>query len=157
MTMKLSISVGAVSLAFEGSEQDFASKIASYADKIMDLTEQVDLSTTPATGDGTTASKANLQMTMKGICTKLNISNGSELLYAAVASLSVVKGMDKFNRQQINAEMKSAVGFYKATYTSNLSSYIGTLLKDGVLIEIAESTYTVKESERQLMEQKLAA
>lgn len=90
------------------------------------------------------------------MATKLKADSGTSLLYAAVASLAVIKKAEMFSRGDLNSEMKAATGFYKPSYTNNLSNYIEALLKQGVLIEASKDSYTLREAERPRMEQRLA-
>ncbi len=78
------------------------------------------------------------------------------MLYAAIASLAIIKNKETLTRQEINDEMKQAVGYYKNTYTGNLSSSLDTLAKEETIFEISKDTYAVKDTARATMEQKLA-
>jgi hypothetical protein len=156
MDVKFALRLGANVVEFEGASDLFDQKISPIIERLLDGTYHT--SSPPANPEVASAKvNANVPpMTTKSIATKLGASGGTTLLYAAVASLAIVKGKDTFNRQDLIAEMKSAVGFYRPTYLSNLSSYIETLLKQGVIIEVAKDTFALKESERVSMEQKLA-
>jgi hypothetical protein len=53
-------------------------------------------------------------------------------------------------------EMKAAVGYYKPTYSGNLTAYLEAASKKGLIIETAKDIYASKDSARVDMEQKLA-
>jgi hypothetical protein len=97
-----------------------------------------------------------LDTTQRGIWTTPFGVSGSELLHAAVASLAIVKKKETFARKEINEEIKQATGYYKATYTNNLTGYLDGLTKQGVIIEVSRDTYAVTEQARKEMEQRLA-
>jgi hypothetical protein len=99
---------------------------------------------------------AVLPMTVKAIAAKLGGDSGGELLYAAVASLALIKKKETFTRQEILDEMRLAVGYYKPTYSANLTGYLDAASKKGVIIETAKDVYALKDSARVEMELKLA-
>jgi hypothetical protein len=158
MEIKFSLKIGKAEIEFEGSNETFENHIEPILEKIFasgasSVSEEVN------GGDlvGGAKPKANIMpMTAKAIAAKLNAGSGGDLLYAAIASLAVIKQKETFSRQEINDEMKAAVGFYKPSYTSNLSNYIDTLSKQGIVIETSKDSFALKESERSVMEQKLA-
>lgn len=160
--VKFSLVLGANALEFEGASHIFDQKVSPIIERLLDRAEHepVLLATKSSSNPDAVSSKpsggAVPLMTTKSVATKLNANGGTALLYAVIASLSIVKAKDTFNRQDITSEMKSATGFYKPSYSSNLSNYLDTLLKQGVIIEVAKDTFALKESERPTMEQKLA-
>jgi hypothetical protein len=50
------------------------------------------------------------------VAAKLGASSGQEVLMAAAATLVICKGMERFTRQELLNEMKSACGYYKASF-----------------------------------------
>lgn len=158
MSIKLSLSLGAFVINYEGSESFFLETLKPYLDKVSENGIPVAAShgggAAAASDLGKTASP--LKMTAKAIATKLGTNSGSELLYAAIAKLALVDSKDQFSRSDLNNTMKEAIGFYKTTYTSNLSNYIDTACKQGVLIETSKDIYALKDSERKAMEGKLS-
>lgn len=85
-----------------------------------------------------------ITMTAKAVATVFKVDSGTELVFSTAAYLAVVMELDTFSRQTLLETMKSAVGFYKPTYRSNLSGYIDSLCRKGALIEVSSHTYAVK-------------
>jgi DNA-directed RNA polymerase delta subunit len=94
-------------------------------------------------------------MTTKTIASKLSVNSGPELIMATCAYLTLVLNKHNIGYQEILQEMKSASGYYKQTYTSNLGAYINNLIKGKKLVEVSNKVYSipaniVKELEVQL-------
>lgn len=162
MDVRFCLKLGPTSIEFEGSNEVFADRISPLIDRLLDgaaeaaspgLQELRGADTEARTTSGTIIIP---QMTAKTVAMKLGADSGSSLLYAAVASLAVVKSRDTFSRSDLNNEMRAAIGFYKPSYSSNLSNYIDTLLKQGVIIEVSKDTFALREAERAAMKQKLS-
>jgi hypothetical protein len=153
MPTKLSASRGALSINFEGEEPFFVEHIRPLFLTVLGdgradaLVDEVDT--------GFAAKRQLTTMTTRSIASKLGADSGTTLAYAAAAALSLMQGQEQFSRQNLHDAMKSATGFYKQTYGSNLSNYIDTLTKQGTLIEVSKDTFTVRSSELDLMRGKL--
>src|ERR1700674_515394 len=159
MDLGLSVRIGNIQVEFEGSNEIFLKNIEPVAKDLIAFGKQKFSMTSPNADSSSVPVKSTGQvpsMTVKSIAAKLGGNSGSELLYAAIASLSAVKKKETFTRQEANDEMKLAVGYYKPSYTSNLSNYLDTLAKQGTIIETSKDIFAVKDSERTTMEQRLA-
>lgn len=159
MDVRIKLKVGKIEMEFEGSNSTFEQKIEPILTDLLAFAKSnfdaADLEN--AQPDGEVKPKGAIPtMTVKSVAGKLGANSGSDLLYAAIASLVVIKQKETFSRQEVNDEMKGAVGYYKTSYTSNLSNYIDTLCKQGTIIETAKDNYAVQDSARVAMEQKLA-
>lgn len=77
------------------------------------------------------------------------------MLIAAAAHLALMKNKDSFSRQELLVEMKSATGFYKKNYSSNLTSYINTANGDA-LAETATGVFSLSEKTHKSVETALA-
>lgn len=159
MNVRIGLKIGKIEMEFEGSNEVFEAKIEPIMKSLIEFGKDnliVEPLHAPNGSDAVKPSKTTLTMTVKSIASKFGVDSGGALLYASIASLAVFKGKETMTRQEINDEMKLAVGYYKPTYTGNLSSYLETLVKQNKIIEVSKDTYAVKDSERQAMEQKLA-
>lgn len=158
MDLKFGLKIGHIEMQFEGSAETFEAKIEPVLKELVEFGKgNFDPQEARKTNGALAPSKAPIPlMTIKSVAAKLTADGGSDLVFAAIATLSISKQKDKFTRQEINEEMKGAVGYYKPSYTSNLSNYIETLIKQGTLIEISKDVFAVKESARSEMELKLA-
>jgi hypothetical protein len=90
------------------------------------------------------------------IANLLGASSGSDLAMAAAAHLHFTKGKQKFTRQEIIAEMRTAPGHFKDTYVNNMSSYLNGLKVKDRLRLVADDTYALSNKAKQDIEAKLA-
>jgi len=90
------------------------------------------------------------------IATLLSARSGPDLIIAAAAHLHFVQGKQKFTRQDLTAEMRSAPAHFKETFVNNLSTYLTGLTKADRLRLVAAGTYALSSKERQELEAKLA-
>jgi hypothetical protein len=90
------------------------------------------------------------------VATLLNARSGPDLIIAAAAHLHFVKGKQKFTRQDLTAEMRSAPAHFKETFVNNLSSYLTGLTKADRLRLVAAGTYALSSKDRQELEARLA-
>jgi hypothetical protein len=159
MDLRIALKIGKIEMEFEGSNEMFETKIDPIIKDLLTFgKESVDAATLEVAHEPPMVKSGGVPqaMTIKSIAGKLNVDSGGELLYASVASLSVIRKKETITRKEINDEMKLAIGYYKVSYTNNLTSYLDTMIKQGSLIEVSKDNYAVKTSERQAMEKKLA-
>lgn len=64
---------------------------------------------------------------------QLGATTGPGLIMAAAANLAIRQGRGSFSRRELSREMQSATGFYRSTYSNNLSKYLDRLIKSGKL------------------------
>lgn len=103
------------------------------------------------------AKQTQISMTARAVATAFSAQTGTDLVESMAAYLAVVSRLETFSRQQLLDAMKSATGYFKPTYRGNLSSYIETLCKKGILIEVSPEVYTVKAAALRQLTQKLEA
>lgn len=161
--MNLSLSIGQRSLTFDGTPEEFERHVAELARVFwLDNAVKEDVAIIASAPENMTLNRqtdasAGRQMTMRAVATALGGETGGDLLYAAAAFLAVIERRETFTRAQILESMKTAVGFYKPSYSGNLSSYLDSLSKKGVLIETSNQVFAVKASELDSMSQRLLA
>jgi hypothetical protein len=102
-----------------------------------------------ATGGG------GLDLSTDTIATVLGAKSGPDLIIAAAANLHFVQGSQRFSRQQLTAEMRTAPAHFKETFLNNLSKYLTGLTKVDRLRLVASDTYAISSKERQDLEAKL--
>lgn len=90
------------------------------------------------------------------VATLIGVKSGSDLILAAAAHLYFVQGKQKFTRQELTTEMRSALAHFKETYVNNLSTYLTGLTKADRLRLVGSHTYALSNKERQDLEAKLA-
>ncbi|MGP8231231.1 MAG: hypothetical protein ACLQL2_01000 [Methylovirgula sp.] len=157
MSAKISLSKGSLSIAFEGDEPFFIEYVRPLFLTILENGQTYDAPNADDARGQATMRRQAITMTAKSIASKLGVDSGTTLAYAAAAALSLMQGREQFSRQNLHDEMKTATGFYKQTYGSNLSNYIDTLTRQGTLIEVAKDVFTVKSAELDAMRSKLEA
>ena len=86
---------------------------------------------------------------------RLGAKTGTDVLFMAAAHLAVCQGRSRFSRADILENAKSADGYYKKSISSNLTSYLGRLLKDGRLSQYSDSSYSLPESQKQSVQRGL--
>jgi hypothetical protein len=91
------------------------------------------------------------------IATLIGVKSGSDLILAAAAHLHFVQGKQKFTRQELTTEMRSAPAHFKETFLNNLTTYLTALTKADRLRLVGTHTYALSNKERQDLEAKLAA
>lgn len=102
-----------------------------------------------------TAGAGSLDLSTDTIATVLGSKSGSDLIMAAAANLHFVQGTQKFSRQQLTAEMRTAPAHFRETFLNNLSKYLTGLTKSDRLRLVASDTYAISSKERQELETKL--
>jgi hypothetical protein len=102
------------------------------------------------------SSTRNFEITTNAIAAKLDCTTGADLIIAAAAHLTLVEKLQTFSRQQILKEMKSASGYYKKSYSNNLSQSLDSLIRNEKLLENSENIFSLKSSVRVELERQLA-
>lgn len=161
---KLRIKIGHVEVEFEGSEEFITSGLPSLLEKIattdipnsgqfLDSSTQGSVAL-PAPGQGATSQSAKLSTT--DFAAQLGVKSGTELVMAAAAYLHHTQGMEDFSRSQLLSEMKSSRAFYKASYGSNLSKSLDTLVKSGRLQNPRADTFALPYREIEVTQPRLS-
>jgi hypothetical protein len=163
MASKLRIKMGPVEVEYEGEENFLKEEFPQLLSAISSLYKQsnfeIDSKSGAAANDNAPpsgAGKALIKATTSTIASKLGVKTGSDLIIAAAANLTLVQQKDSFTRQEISDQMKSATAFHNKNYISNLSSLLTTLVKNGVLNEIANNTYALNAQKRSEIEALIA-
>jgi hypothetical protein len=90
------------------------------------------------------------------IATLIGARSGPDLIIAAAAHLHFVRGQQRFTRQELTTEMRSAPAHFKETFVNNLSTYLTGLTKADRLRLVGAHTYALSSKERQDLEARLA-
>lgn len=154
MEIKIRVKVGDVEIEYQGPEDYLRKGIAEIAAATDALrgkgfptdevapTEEIE-ETTEAEEIAPPPHRETLPMTVSSIAKTLQCSSGHDLVVAACASLTLIKHEDVFTREQIRLEMKEAGRYYKDNYRKSLSKYLNALVRNGVLLEVDEGTYSI--------------
>jgi len=159
LTSKLRIRIGDVEIDCEGSEEFLKEELPVLLKTTMELHNAAGGSAAPkneANKGGSSGAKGTVgSMTTGSIAAKLGAKTGPELLRAAAARLTLVSKMETFSRQQLLDEMKSAPGYYKSSYSGNLSQSFKGALASNILTEVATDTFALTAPARAELENKL--
>jgi hypothetical protein len=159
---KIKIKLGPIEIEYKGSETFLKEELPQLLSAVSDLYAKshssINDSPTNPIKDATSPDdlkKPPLEATTGSIAAKLNVKSGPELILAAAARLTLVLGTPKFSRQQISDEMKTATAYYKATYLSNLSMSIASLVKGKKLNEPTTGNYALTAASLKELEQRI--
>jgi hypothetical protein len=162
MTSKIHIRMEGIEVDFEGSEEFVRDELARVLTAVSAL--QTSIPNTngpgnllPSTGStGGPGGPGGLALTTGSIAAKLSANSGTDLVLASAGRLALVEGRDTYTRQDLLTEMKTAAGYYRTTYSNNLSSYLQTLVRDGKLVETAANTFALAATARAELSSRLA-
>jgi len=162
LTSKLRIRIGEVEIDYEGTEEFLKQELPQLLKTAMELHNAAgsalggDSDGKRKAGAGAGGSKNVASLTTGSIAAKIGAKSGSDLLLAAAGHLVLVKKIEPFSRAELLSEMKGATAYYKKNYSTNLSSYLKTALKDGPLSETAKNSFTLTAAARKDLEKRLA-
>lgn len=172
---KIRVKLGAIEIEYEGPSDFLKSELGDLLDAIAKITPQQPAQfakpNSQAGGANTldpdqsmqrdASERPNGQLSGRSdstntIATKISVTTGSDLAFAAAGNLALVKGKATFSRKELLDEMKSATTYYKDTYSSNLSALLKTLTKAGKVNLVAKDTYSLGQNGRAELEPKIA-
>jgi hypothetical protein len=159
MTSKIHIRMGTVEVDFEGTEDFIRNDLRGIIASVSGLPKATSVVSDmpvdiPVSAEGV-APRIN-GLTTASIAAKLGVNSGPELVIAAAGRLAVIDRQDTYTRQQLLKEMKSAAGYYKKSYRSNLSGSLQRLVSEGKLLETAADTFALAPATKADVSSKLA-
>lgn len=157
----IKVSLGKVSVEYAGDQNFIENGLLQLVESLIETSGALPKSLAALDADSVEAEKpqgANVQhMSTNTIASQIGAKSGPDLVMASVTHLQLVQNKEKVHRGEIASEMKGATTYYKTTFTSNLSSYLDSLVKSKKLNLVGEKTYSLTAAERQKMESVLAA
>lgn len=160
MSSKLRIRIGEVEIDYEGTEEFLKQELPQLLKTAMELHKAAGSSAGADakrhTDHRKDAAKDVPTLTTGSIAAKIDAKSGSDLLLAAAGHLVLVKKTEPFTRAQLLSEMKGATAYYNKNYSTNLSGYLKTALKDGPLSETSKNSFTLTAAARKDLETRLA-
>lgn len=124
------------------------------------LTQKLGVEVAPAKSTalrgGDQIGASSFDLSTDTIATVLGAQSGPDIIRAAAAHLHFAQGKQRFSRQELTAEMRTAPAHFKESYVNNLSKYLTGLTKGDRLRLVAADTYALSSKERQELEAKLA-
>ena len=158
MENKIRIKMGEVEVEYEGSEAFLKKELASILDAVAKLHSAGEHVTTSKKHESRDSGRRNVarnDVSTSVIATKLGSKTGPNLILAAGGKLTLVDGQETFSRDSILTEMRSASAFYKRTYVNNMTVYLKSLVKNGLLNEFGGEKYSLSGSGRTKVESAL--
>ncbi|MBI1359013.1 MAG: hypothetical protein GC155_01890 [Alphaproteobacteria bacterium] len=101
----------------------------------------------PSTHSGGSKEESTIELAMGSVAAKLNAQSGPDLVIAAAAYLTLVKGETRLNRRDLINAMRDAPAYFKESMVGNLSVILASLVKGGRLNEISKEIYALTASE----------
>jgi hypothetical protein len=159
--IKARIKSGTFEIEYEGAEEFFRSEFLGIAEEIRNRLSDASGAEPEAVVSASLARQSERVPststgTTRSIAARLSAKTGPDLLLAAAARLNIVEDRDRFRRQDLLEEIKTASGYFKANMAKNLSQNLKTLIKDGKLIELANEVYTLSAGARTDLENKVS-
>ncbi len=159
MESKIRVKVGSIEVEYEGTQEYIKNGLQDLLETLLSalpedqFEEKIEsIEPLPETTD---PSAKKIEMTTNTIAMRLNVKSASDLIIAACAHLTFVKGAATYTRGNILAEIKEANNYFKKSYTNNLSKSLGSLVKSDKLIERSKDTYSLSSSEKSRLEKEL--
>lgn len=137
--------MGKVLDALGGLEQEERRRVLQWAMQKFDLS----LKSGTSSPTGASNSDESVAYSTDTIATALGAKSGSDVVMAAAGHLHFAQNKQKFTRQELISEMKSAPAYFKDTYINNLSTYLMGLTKADRLRLVSSNTYALSNKERQ--------
>jgi hypothetical protein len=157
---KLRIRIGEVEVDYEGAGDFLRSELPALLTAVLELHAKAQVSTTEEHGDTGQSTKparsaGKTPVSTSTVAAKIGCKSGSDLALAAAAALVIGEGKDSFSRSDLLKAMQSAKAYYKKSYGSNLSNYLGTLVKSADLLDHGAENYGLQEKKRKELETKV--
>lgn len=106
-------------------------------------------------GSSSPTGSQSFDLSTDTIATVLGANSGPEVAIAAAANLHFSQGKQRFSRQDLITEMRTAPAHFKETFVNNFTKYLAGLTKADRLRLVGQGTYALSSKERQELETKL--
>lgn len=154
---QIKITVGAVSIEYDGDQSYIENGLADFLDNVIQKSGSVPQIVSNSQAQTAASASPSLALSTNTIAQNIGVKTGSELALAAIAKINLVKGQSAAARQEVLDEMREATTYFKDSYVSNLSAYLDTLVKSRRVNLVAKATYALAAAERKRLEGLLAA
>ena len=153
-TARVRFRVGDLELEYQGPSSyiengltDLFEKVLGYGDLDARLVGEA---TQPAAAapEKSPPRRMDTDISLATMISRLGGNTGTDVVFMAAAHLAVCQERSRFSRAEVLENAKSADGYYKKSISSNLSSYLDRLLKDGRLTQYSDKSYSLPESQR---------
>ena len=159
MNSKIRIRLDNIEVEYEGEQEFLGTELLSLVEKVLALAPRqpvLRMDGQNKVGPMPNGESSGEIGTLNTLAAKLKPDSGPDLILAAMYHLSKADGLPSASRQQVLDRMKSATGYYKTSYRSNLSNYLESLVKSDKIREAAVDTYVLNPSTAHELEKKVA-
>jgi hypothetical protein len=146
MPSKIKIKLGLFELDYEVDEAISKDALIEIVEKISTLLPKEALKAQKGNDKGKEDEDSGEAHSTSTIAQKLKADSGSGLAKAAMARLVIYGKQSTVKRKELLTEMQSAKTYYNKTYSSNLTTYLKTLVSEGTVLESGTDTYALSES-----------
>lgn len=156
---KIRIKVGDVEIDYEGDAAFLKDNLLAVCQELSKLNEHIPAARTPKhpkPNDDHAGAKPVGKHSTVTIATILGAKTGPELVMVAAAYLHFSEGKAEFTRSQILDAMKTATGYWKESYSNNLTAGLKNLTKADKLRVVKDDTYSLPAKESARLEAELA-
>ena len=143
--VRVKFQVGDVSIECEGSE-DFC---RNEVDRMLVVVRERSAVWPAQTGSAPLVAVPAGDSSMGRVAAALRPLNGPALILASLAFRVVVEGKASVLRAELLETMRSASGYYKATFANNLTAYLTRMIRAGVVYEAAAGAFTLSVPSRE--------
>lgn len=144
---RIKIKLGNIEVECEGSEEFLKTDFIEMFKVVTNTYNSIDIvgnpPSAPSSNDDLESNNVPQLGTTNSIAAKLGVKTGTDLIIAGASHLHFVKNQNTFSRKDLLDEIKLATSYYKNSYGSNLTKYLTSLVKDGVLLETSKDNYAL--------------
>ena len=141
--VKLRLKFGPGEVEYEGSEGFLKDHVIGIFERTLSYSPTLETIEPDVLEDDIVEDTHTMHLTTTSIASILNVNSQPELTIAAAARLGIVLGKENYTRRDLLDEMKQASGFYKNSFSRNLTPTISRLLKNEELLEVDTETYAL--------------
>lgn len=160
MASKIRIKLGEIEIEYEGDESFLTKELPQLLAIVSELHNKSGGSNSSESdselGVNGSGEAEVLELTTGSVAAKLSAKSGTDLILAASARLTFVAKKQKFSRQDLINEMKSASAYFKKSYVNNLTKGLNALVKSGKLLEPSSGSFALSAATRASLKARLA-
>jgi len=154
---KIRFKIGEMDVEYEGEQAFLEEGLVALVEKASKIyQENQPVKSAAGSAPAFNGQSGSLKLGMNSVAAKLGVKTGPDLTIAAAASLTLVKGQDKFSRKDLTNEMRAASSYFKENMVGNLTKILSGLVKDGRLNDVGSDSFALSAQEISSLEAKLA-
>lgn len=160
---KIRVRMGEIEVECEGTEAFLKNELPELLGAVSRLYNEngpvhVPRNADKPDGDGKPGGRgdSNIKGTTASLAGKLKVKSGNDLIIAAAAHLTFVAGKPEFSRQELLDQVRGATGYFKDSYSKNLTNYLNARVKAEELMEPRTGHYSLNASEVERLRAALA-